>query len=291
MIGLLLGLLLAPLLPGLIARVKAFMGGREGAPAVQPYFELARLVGKGAVYSRTTTSVFRLAPSVALAATIGALALVPLGSAPALASFPGDFLLLAGLLAVARFALVLAALDTGSSFEAMGASREVWIGALAETGFLVSLAAAARIGHGLSLSDLAMPRDPAAWTASLPVLGLLAVALTLLALAECARIPVDDPTTHLELTMIHEVMILDHSGPDLAALLYASHLKMWILGSLVLAVIGLDGWFLVSLGLLVVWAWGIGLVESSAARLSLARIPQFLAVALALAVVAFLMGS
>lgn len=274
----LLALLFAPLLPGLIARVKARLAGRVGAPILQPYHDLARLLRKGVVYSTTSTWVFRLAPSVVLAATLGALAVLPFGG-PALLAFPGDFVMLVSALALARFALVAGALDTGSAFEGMGASREVWIGALAEVGLLLSLAAAARPGGAMSLSTLAPPADPT-------VLAVLA-ALALLALAECARIPFDDPNTHLELTMVHEVMILDHSGPDLAYMLYASYLKLWILGGLLLTVAGL-GWCAPAI---LLWAVLVGVVESTTARLAMNRIPQFLALALGLAALALMMGN
>lgn len=274
----LLALLLAPLLPGLIARVKALFAGRVGPPLLQPYHDLARLLRKGVVYSTTSTWVFRLAPSVVLAATLAALTVLPFGGKAVLA-FPGDFLLLTGALALARFALVAGALDTGSAFEGMGASREVWIGALAEVGLLLSLAAVARPNGSDSLTTLAPPADPTVWAVLL--------ALTLLALAECARIPFDDPNTHLELTMVHEVMVLDHSGPDLAYMLYASYLKLWILGGLILKVGGLGGF----LPAILAWAVLIGVIESSTARVAMNRIPQFLALALGLAALALVMGS
>lgn len=273
MIAFLAALLGAPLLPGLIARVKALAAGRVGAPLLQPYHDLARLLQKGVVYSTTSTWVFRLAPSVVLAATLGALAVLPFG-AKALLAFPGDFLVLVGALALARFALVAGALDTGSAFEGMGASREVWIGALAEVGLLLSMAA---LGAE-SLSTLAPSADPTRWA--------VLVALTLLALAECARIPFDDPNTHLELTMVHEVMVLDHSGPDLAYLLYASYLKLWILGGLILKIAGLGAW----LPAILLWAVLVGVIESATARLAMNRIPQFLALALGLAALALVMG-
>lgn len=282
------GLALAPLLPGVIARVKAFAAGREGPPLLQWYRDLARLARKGVVVSSVTTPLFRLGPAVAVATTAAALALVPLGSAPALASFPGDFLLLAGFLAAGRFAVMLAALDTGSSFEGMGASREAALGALAEPGLLLALAALARATGSLSLTEMAA----AARGAATP-LALVAAALLILLVVENARVPVDDPSTHLELTMIHEVQVLDHSGPDLALVEYGAALKLWTFAALAAGVV-LPAWSgagpaaaLAGVGAIAV---GIGLVESTMARLPMARVRHLPAAAAACALLALVLA-
>ena len=277
-----LAIVLAPLLPGIIQRVKAWFGGRSGPPLLQPYRDLARLLGKGAVFSRTTTWVFRAAAPVGLATTLGALTLLPAGGIPALLPFQGDFLLFVYLLALGRFALILAALDTGSSFEGMGASREAAFAALAEPAVLLGLAAAIRATGELSLTGITAAAGSGAWKASSPALPLVIVALLAVFLAENARMPVDDPNTHLELTMIHEVMILDHSGPDLALLEYAAALKLWVFGGLLvgLAVPTRAGSSVVSLAAFLagmfVLAVLVGALESSLARLRLFRVPQFL---------------
>lgn len=292
----LLALALAPLLPAIIARVKAFFAGRKGPPLLQTYFDLARLLQKGAVYSRTTSWVFRLAPPAGLACALTALALVPFGGLPAPLPFAGDFLLLAGIFGLLRFLTVAAALDTGSSFEGMGASREVLIAVLAEVGFFLVLAGVVRQSGSLSLSKLAAGRPLALWATSTPLLALLLVALILLALAENSRMPVDDPNTHLELTMIHEVMILDHSGPDLAFILYGATLKLWTMGALILALLlpfhsgnpGLD--LAAGLAGMAAFAVLIGVIESTTARLPMLRVPQFLALAAGLAALALLVG-
>ncbi|HAL92878.1 MAG TPA: hydrogenase, partial [Verrucomicrobia bacterium] len=200
----LLALLLAPLLPGVINRVKAFFAGRRGPPLLQAYFDLWKLFRKGAAYSRTTTWVFRAGPIVNFACLLAALAILPLGSVAAPVAFAGDLVLLAYLLGLGRFATVVAALDTGSSFEGMGASREVQFAVFAEPALLVGLAALARAAQALSLT----PVYAGLSAASLPMLLLLGAGLFILFLAENCRIPVDDPATHLELTMIHEVMVL-----------------------------------------------------------------------------------
>ena len=153
-ISLLLALVLSPLLPGIINRTKALFAGRCGGPLLQTYFDLWKLLRKGAVYSRTTTWIFRAGPMLGLAAALTAAMLVPLGNFPALIAFPADFLLFAGLLGLMRFFTVLAALDTGSSFEGMGASREVFFSALAEPALLVALATLARQADSFSLSTM-----------------------------------------------------------------------------------------------------------------------------------------
>ncbi len=153
-IPLLLALVLSPLLPGIINRTKALFAGRRGQPLLQTYFDLWKLLQKGAVYSRTTTWLFRAGPIVGLAAALTAALLMPLGSFPALIAFPMDFLLFAGLFGLMRFFTVAAALDTGSSFEGMGASREVFFSALAEPALLVALATLAQQSHSLSLSTM-----------------------------------------------------------------------------------------------------------------------------------------
>ena len=291
----LLALALAPLLGSLITRTKAVFAGRTGPPLLQPYHDLAKLLRKGAVYSRTTTVIFYLAPLAGLAAVAVATLVVPFGGSPALLAFPGDFVLVVGLLAIGRFSIVLAALDTGSSFEGMGASREVQLSALAEPALFLSLAAVGLAAHGTSLSSMQAAVSVEAWLQAGPALPLVAAALIAVVLAENARIPVDDPNTHLELTMIHEVMVLDHGGPDLAFILYGSALKLWVMGSLLVNVVlplhAGGGWAggAVSLSGMVLLAVVIGTIESSMARLRLTRVPQLLVGAATLAALALVL--
>jgi len=290
----LLALAGAPLLLGVINRTKAVVAGRIGQPLLQVYFDLAKLLRKGAVYSRTTTWIFRAAPCVGLAAMLSAATLVPLGGGAAPVAFAGDLVLFAYLLGVSRVFTVLAALDTGSSFEGMGASREVTFSALAEPALLLALAALARQTGSLSLSAM-YARIGVGWTTAAPAFALLAGALLLVFLTENSRIPIDDPTTHLELTMIHEVMVLDHGGPDLACILYGSALKLWLLGALLVGILvpirsgsaGLD--VAAAVGGLLTLAMLIGLIESSMARLRLTRVPQFLVGAGVMSAVALLL--
>jgi formate hydrogenlyase subunit 4 len=281
-----LAVALAPLLPGVINRVKAFFAGRRGPPLLQAYFDLGKLFRKGAVYSRTTTWVFRAGPLVNFACLLAALVLVPLGTMPAPVSFAGDLVLLAYLLGLGRFATVAAALDTGSSFEGMGASRETQFAVFAEPALLIGLAALARATQSLSLSAMyaGLPEESA-----LPLRILLGAGFFILFLAENSRIPVDDPNTHLELTMIHEVMVLDHSGPDLAAITYGAALKFVLLGSILLHAAlphgGLPAWLDPPLRIaeLAGLAALVGVLESSLARLRLNRVPLLLAGATVLA--------
>jgi formate hydrogenlyase subunit 4 len=278
----LLALVFAPLLPGIINRTKAVVAGRVGQPLLQPYYDLCKLLRKGVVYSRTTTWVFRAGPVVGLGTVLLALALVPFGGTSALFAFPGDLVLFAYLLGLLRFFTVIAALDTGSSFEGMGASREVTFAALAEPALFLGLAAVARYTKTFSLSSMFSGITTASWVQAGPALVLLAAALLLVFLTENSRIPVDDPTTHLELTMIHEVMVLDHSGPDFAFILYSSELKLWLLGAILVGILvpvrsgalWLDTTAATAgmIGLAVL----TGLIESSMARLRLLRVPQLL---------------
>jgi len=289
-----LALLLAPLLPGVINRTKAFFAGRQGPPVLQLYFDLWKLAQKGAVYSRTTTWVFRAGPVVGLAAVLAALFLTPFGKSAAPCAFGGDLILFAYLLGLMRFMTVIAALDTGSSFEGMGASREVFFSMLAEPAFMIGLVAVARATGSMSLSGMLANISAETWLKVGPALVLTAAAWMVVLLAENARIPVDDPNTHLELTMIHEVMVLDHGGPDFAAIMYGSALKLWVLGALLVGLLpvhtGLfwkDGLaFLCGMFLLAV---GIGVIESVMARLRMARVPQLLIGAMALAALAMMM--
>ncbi len=291
----LLALAFAPLMLGVINRVKARFAGRCGQPLLQTYYDLWKLHHKGAVYSRTTSWVFRAGPLVGLAAVVFALTLVPLGGAPALITFHGDLVLFAGLLGLMRFCTVIAALDTGSSFEGMGASREVHFAALTEPALLVALAVLARVTGSLSLNGIFSRLSAEHWLSAGPALALVVIALMIVLLAENARIPVDDPNTHLELTMIHEVMVLDHGGPDLAAIHYSAALKLWVLAALVVGtfpmIVGGSIWLnlTLALGIMFVVAVVVGVIESVMARLRLLVVPQLLVGAAALAVVAFIL--
>ena len=286
-------LVLAPLLPGVINRTKAVIAGRRGAPLLQPYRDLLKCLRRGAVYGEGTSWIFRLGPIASLAALFAALFILPFGGIPAPLGFNGDFIVFVGLLALGRFATVLAALDTGSSFEGMGASREANFDVLAEPALLIALATLARASGAMSLTAIYAALGPALWHAMLPSLVLVAMTLLVLELVENSRIPVDDPTTHLELTMIHEVMVLDHSGPDFAYIQYAAALKLWLIGSLLVGLVlpVREAWWLSLLPMLLgmaVLGGVIGMVESAMARYRLLKVPQFIVGAATLSAVAFI---
>ena len=289
LIALAITLVVAPALPGIATRTKSLITGRQGPPVLQLYYDLRKLLRKGAVYSTTTTWIFRAGPVVVLAALVAAAALLPLDGRAAIVRFSGDLVAFAALMALARFALVLAGLDTGSSFEGMGASREVTFASFAEPALFLCFVALVLATGDLSLSGMLGAPLSAIWARTTAPLVLVAMSLFVLLLAENSRVPVDDPATHLELTMIHEVIVLDHSGPDLAVILYGSALKLALFAALVMGVlVPRSSWpapiALVALpvGLALV-AIAVGVVESTMARLRLTRVPQLLVGAGALA--------
>ena len=286
--------LFCPLLLGIINRTKARFAGRSGQPLLQPYYDLMRLLGKGAVYSSTTTRVFRAAPSVSLAALFLASMMLPVGGLSPALSFAGDLMLFGYLLALSRFAVIAAALDTGSSFEGMGASREAAFSAFAEPGFFIILGTLAWKHQSMRLGAILEGADISSWVGSNPALFLTVASLFLILLAENSRIPVDDPNTHLELTMIHEVMVLDHSGPDLAFILYGSALKMWIFSALLVSILLPPSGNLISsvvlfLAGMALCAILVGVIESAMARIRMNRVPQYLGLSAVLAGLAALL--
>ncbi len=273
----------APLMLGIITKVKALFGGRVGAPFLQPYHDLVRLWRKGFVFSQTTTWVFLAGPIVGLLVPVLASALIPFGGLPSPISFEGDLVLFVYLFALSRFCTVASALDTGSSFEGMGAAREVTFSCLAEPTVLFSLLVLARLADSLSLDQLFGAHLPESWhNGAGASLGLTLVCLFVVLLVENSRIPFDDPNTHLELTMVHEVMILDHSGPMLGMVLYGAAMKLMVMSALLvrLALPWQTGWWLGDAGVFLAGLVGvavlIGVVESTMARLRLPRIPQVL---------------
>ncbi len=273
---------LSPLLPGVIGKTKALFAGRTGPPFLQSYYDIWKLFGKGLVISRTTTWVFRAGPVLGLAVPVLAALMVPFGAIGAPLSFPGDLIFFVYLFGLARFFPASAALDTGSSFEGMGAAREVTFSCLAEPTVFFCFIVLARLSGSLSLDTMFGQVLNTAWQSAGPSLVLVLACLFVVVLVENCRIPFDDPNTHLELTMIHEVMVLDHSGPDLGMILYGAAMKLFILGALVVRLVFPDSTgnvlfdtLLFSGGMLLL-AVVIGVVESTMARLRLPRVPQLL---------------
>jgi formate hydrogenlyase subunit 4 len=276
----LLVLVASPLLPGIITRTKARIAGRSGPPLLQPYYDIAKLLRKGTVLSRTTTWIFLAGPAIAVVVPLLASLLLPLAGPRAPMAFAGDLIVFVYLFALSRFFTTAAALDTGSAFEGMGAARELTFGALAEPALFFGLLALARISRALSLSDL-LNVNGAAWHRASAALVLIIASWFIVLLAENSRVPFDDPNTHLELTMIHEVMVLDHSGPAFGLILYGSAMKLFVFSALIAGVALPRTGIAVAdtaatLGAVLLVGVVIGLVESAMARLRLVRVPQLL---------------
>jgi formate hydrogenlyase subunit 4 len=273
---------LPPLLLGVIAKTKALFAGRVGPPVLQPYFDLIKLFQKGSVISTTTTWIFLAGPVVGVATAAIAVLLIPLTDTIAPISFKGDLILLAYLLGLGRFFTALAALDTGSAFEGMGAAREVTFSCLAEPAFFLGLLVLAKLTRSLQLTSMLGGSLSLYWTTAAASLVLVLLSWFIATLAENSRIPFDDPNTHLELTMIHEVMVLDHSGPALGMILYGASLKFFVFSALLVRLalpFGTDarwlGWPVLVGGMLVV-AVVVGVVESIMARLRMPQVPVLL---------------
>lgn len=287
-------MIFSPLLLGIIGKTKAFFAGRWGPPLLQPYYDIGKLFRKGNVYSTTTTWIFQAAPIISLATVLASAILIPMGSLKAPLQFWGDIILFAYLYGLARFFVILAALDTGSSFEGMGASREAAFSCLAEIVLFLDFIILALLSKSLVLSKMIEGNILSSWSLFGPVLLLVGASYFLVLLVENARIPIDDPATHLELTMIHEVMVLDHSGWDLAYILYGSAMKLFVLGALFVNILipfhNLSPVMqtMIFAGGMIVLAVGLGIVESCMARSRLNRIPQLLIGAFVLALVGLL---
>ncbi|MFL5261067.1 MAG: respiratory chain complex I subunit 1 family protein [Myxococcales bacterium] len=273
-------LLLPPLLLGVINKTKAAFAGRKGPPVLQSYYDLAKLWRKGSVFSVTTTWVFKAGPVVAVATALFAALLVPVaGHAPL--SFEGDAILFAYLFALGRFFTIAAALDTGSAFEGMGGAREATFSSLAEPALFFGLLVLGRLSRSLSLAAMLAGNWPPRATAALL---LVVAAVFIVLLAENSRIPFDDPNTHLELTMIHEVMVLDHGGPALGVVLYGASVKLFVLAAVVVGIAlphpasPAIAWAIFLGGILAV-SVAIGVVESAMARLRLVHVPSLLVAA------------
>lgn len=272
----------SPLLLGVIGQTKALFGGRKGPPVLQLYYDIWKLFHKGMVISRTTTWLFRSGPVAAMAVPVMASLFVPFGAVGAPLGFDGDLIFVVYLFGLSRFCTATAALDTGSAFEGMGAAREVTFACLTEPTLFFVLIVLVRLTGSFSLGGLFGPALVTGWQTAAPSLVLALVCMIIVVLVENCRIPFDDPNTHLELTMIHEVMVLDHSGPDLGMILYGAAMKLMILGAMVVGLV-----LPVSLGsqildsgifclAMLALAVLIGVVESIMARLQLVKIPQLL---------------
>jgi formate hydrogenlyase subunit 4 len=288
----LLMLIVAISITGVINRCRALLAGRKGLPFFQHIYNVRLLLRKGAVYSTTTTALFRIAPAVYLGSAIVAMLFIPVADLYPLISFEGDVICFAYLLALGRFALILAAMDTGSSFEGMGASREALYGALIEPAIMIGFATLAMFCGYTSLVDIFAHEQ--SFNLHLTIVMLLTAYLFIkIAFVESGRVPVDDPRTHLELTMIHEVMCLDYCGVDMAMIQIAGWLKTASISMLAANAIAATGcfhwWFATPLAILLT-GLSVGIVESTQARNKLVRNTTFIVTISALAALIFFIG-
>jgi formate hydrogenlyase subunit 4 len=265
---------------GIIIRTKSLLSGRKGPGIFQPLKDIRRLLRKASVYSTTTSIIFQIAPTVYFASVLIAIAMIPFGSQPGLISFKGDFVFFAYVLSLGKFWSIIGALDTGSSFEGMGASREALYSLLAEPAFFILMGSFALLTGHTSFQEIFGTLHFGSYISY--AVGLLAAfVITLLTLVENSRMPIDDPRTHLELTMIHEVMILDNSGFDLGLILQATNLKFAMYGALIANFFltpGSELYYSIPIFVVtqVVFAVAIGIIESFMARFRMNHNPQYI---------------
>lgn len=294
-------LALSPLLIGLTRKVKARLLRRQGPPLLQPYRDLLRLTRKEAVLAENASWLFRFTPYFIFAATWVAAALVPTFGAGLMFSWTADLIVIIALLAVARFFLALAALDVGTSFGGIGASREMMIASLAEPAMLMIMFTLALIAGSTQLSAMAAFMSSPAVGLRVS-LGLALIALIIVAIAENARIPVDNPATHLELTMVHEAMVLEYSGRHLAVIELSAFMKLLLYLSLIVCLFvpwgtapagagfaALTTGFAAYVAKLGAAAILLTVFETAIAKMRVFRVPEFIGAALMLALLATLL--
>jgi formate hydrogenlyase subunit 4 len=279
MVGLILILLTSLFFSGIILRTKSVMSGRKGPGVLQPMKDIIRLWKKDTVFSATTSLIFKIAPTAYFASVVLAILMVPYGNKPGIISFGGDFIMFAYILAFGKFLMILSALDTGSSFEGMGASREALFSMLVEPAFFILMGSFALFTGHTSFYSIFSSLHYGSYIAYM--LGALATfVLVLIAMIENSRMPVDDPKTHLELTMIHEVMILDNSGFDLGLILYSTNLKFALYGAIIsnffIGALSYEFSIPIFFAVQVAFAFAVGMVESFMARFRMGHNPQFI---------------
>ncbi|MFZ4401383.1 MAG: respiratory chain complex I subunit 1 family protein [Bacteroidales bacterium] len=264
---------------GIIIRTKSLASGRKGPGILQPIKDVIRLFRKGAVYSQTTSIIFQIAPTIYFSSVIMAMLVIPFGQAKGFISFNGDFIFFAYVLALGKFFSIISAMDTGSSFEGMGASREALYSMLAEPAFFILMGSIALLTGHTSFQEIFSALHIGSYiTYALAILA--SFVLLMIAMIENSRMPIDDPKTHLELTMIHEVMILDNSGFDLGLILTAGYLKFAIYGALIVNLFigvfpygySIPLFFIIQFSMAVC----IGLIESFMARFRMGHNAQFI---------------
>jgi formate hydrogenlyase subunit 4 len=292
---------LAPLVNGIIKKIKAISQKRKGSPLLQMYYDLYKLMKKDTVVSETASWIFKVTPYIAISSVLLATLLIPVSIQFIPIRLMGDAILAVYLLALGRFFMVLAGLDTASTFGGMGSSREMMISSLIEPSLLVTLFTMGLLAGSTSVYDMMQRAALAGWSIFQPVYLLTFSALFIILIAETARIPVDDPATHLELTMIHEAMLLEYSGRYLALMELSATIKQLLFITLLANLfIPLDGlvsihnqgmMVLVSLGLyllkVIMIAVGIAIVEIKTVKLRLFSVPNLAALSFILALLGF----
>lgn len=279
-INILILLIIPFVMAGIIRRTKAFWAGRKGAPILQPLYDFIRLLKKEFVISTTTSCVFKITPIIVIVATLFASLFVPLCNGESMINIPGGFIVFSYILGLGKFVSLISSMDTGSSFEGMGASREACFTTIVEPAFFVTLASIMLITQNYtfdSLNEMILSSS----NYGVLIIAFTVLILFLMILVEGSRVPVDDPTTHLELTMIHEVMVLDNSALDLAFLTWANSIKMLLFSSLIAAVIIPSGLSLaasIALYLLILFiiSIAIGTLESAMARIRMSHVFEFI---------------
>ena len=287
---LVLAMILAPFYSALILKVKAFFGGKKGPPLLINYYTLIKLLKKGSVYSTSTTLIFKMGPIISLSAATTVLMFLPIAGQEALFSFHGDVILLLYLLGLGRFFTIAAAMDTASPFEGMGAAREAYFPIICEATLFMTLILFYTLTGDLQLSAFFSGGQPyGLWQAAGAPLFFVVIAFFIVLLTENSRVPVDDPATHLELTMIHEVMVLDHSGPDFALIELGSFFKLFFYSTFVTRLIcpftlghPAADIALFFAFMAVVYA-AVGIMESVMARYRMDKVPKFVLTSFALA--------
>lgn len=279
MISFLLIILASLFFTGFVIRTKSIASGRKGPEIFQPMKDIIRLWKKGSVRSKTTSFIFQIAPTAYICSVLMAILMVPHGNNPGFISFDGDFVMFAYMLAFGKFLMIISALDTGSSFEGMGASREALFSMLVEPAFFILMGSFALYTGHTSFQSIFSTLHYGSYI-SYMLGGLATFVFVLIAMIENSRMPVDDPKTHLELTMVHEVMILDNSGFDLGVIMYTTHLKFAMYGAIISNLfigvlplyISIPMFFAIQVG----FAIAVGCIESFMARFRMGHNPQFI---------------
>ena len=294
-------LLVAPLVNGIIKKIKAFSQKRKGAPVFQMYFDLWKLSKKNSVVSDVSSWIFKATPYIVFSTAVVASMLVPVSTLTAPGQIPGDFIILISILALGRFFMMIAALDTGSTFGGMGSSREALISSLIEPSILVCLITVGLISKSTSVLQMMNAMQEQSFPLTQPVFVLVFLAFLIVIIAETARIPVDDPSTHLELTMVHEAMVLEYSGRHLALMEYGAAVKQLTLITLLvniliphdqlIAITGI-GAGAISLAIYLIKVIGasvlIGVIEVNTVKFKLFSVPNLAALSFILSFIGFL---